>query len=208
MSRLAYVWQQSWLVLIAAFLSGLLMAGTNAALSGRIAQNKVVALNRLMQGLLPHADSFSRLDQAFELPGKKGRTELVYVYKAVDRQQGCVGWAFVATGQGFSDKIELIVAVDPQFRKLAGFRVLTCSETPGFGDKIRLPDFQSQFEGAPVGQLQLVRFGDPSRIDHEIISITGATVTSNAVVTLLNNTLEALRGQMIQRGLVSDGDKK
>jgi electron transport complex protein RnfG len=180
------------------------MAATDLGLAGRIEQNKQQRLKELMAGLLPQASSFTELESRFSLSDAKGRSQPVVVYRAADSQARCVGWAFVAQGQGFSDRIELIVAVDAGFTRLAGFRVLTCSETPGFGDKIRQPDFQRQFEGAPGGGLELVRFGDRSKVDQQIVAITGATVTSNAVVEILNKTLEGLRSQMMEKGLIGD----
>lgn len=207
MSRLVYIWQQSWLVIVAAFCSGLLMAATNAGLSARITSNKNAKMSKLMSGLLPQASAFERLEQPFELVTTKGRLEAVDLYKASDPSGALVGWVFVASGQGFSDKIELIVAVDKGFERLAGFRVLACSETPGFGDKIRESTFQRQFEGAPAGDLELVRFGDPGLIDRQIVAITGATVSSNAVVSILNMALDSLRMQMKQKGLLADGSQ-
>jgi len=205
MSRLVYIIQNSWLVMVAAFISGLLMAATNAGLSTRIEQNKAARLNELMTGLLPQARSFARLEPQFHLVSSKGKQEEIAVYKGLDEAGQCTGWVFLAAGQGFADKIELIVAVDKDFEHLAGFRVLTCSETPGFGDKIRQPEFQRQFEGAPAGGLELVRFGDRAKIDQQIVAITGATVSSNAVVSILNQTIEYLRSQMLEKGMIGDG---
>jgi electron transport complex protein RnfG len=118
-----------------------------------------------------------------------------------------VGWAFVCTGSGFADKIQLVAAVDAAFETLAGFRVLSSNETPGFGDKINItPDeggfFQPQFVGAPVGSLTLVKTGDPQEINDQIVAISGATVSSQAVVDTFNAYLVPLRETLASEGLL------
>ncbi|MHC4723846.1 MAG: FMN-binding protein [Planctomycetota bacterium] len=79
------------------------------------------------------------------------------------------------------------------------------NETPGFGDKIKLPEWRSQFSQAPAEELQLVKIGDTESIDSEIVAISGATVSSDAVIKLLNNCVAQVKNEMINKGLISDG---
>ena len=58
MSKIKHFIEQSWLLIVASFCFGLLIAITNAAWSPRIEQNKVTKINDLMGGLLPAAKSF------------------------------------------------------------------------------------------------------------------------------------------------------
>ena len=64
-----------------------------------------------------------------EIISAKGKKIKSTVYKAVSETNECVGWAFNAAGAGFADKIELVVAVEKDFRKLTGYAALagTCS---------------------------------------------------------------------------------
>jgi len=202
MSKIGYFWQQSWLLIVSAFLFGLLMAVTNAALLPRIEKNQADKLNALMTNLVPLAERFDPVEQGVEIELAGGKKDLVKVYKAVNATQECLGWGFKASGQGFADKIEVVVAVDKDFRTLAGFSVLACNETPGFGDRMKTSEFRNQFIGAPAGNLQLVKAGDLARIDDQIVAITGATVTSDGVVTLFNTYLGKIKEQMISKGLI------
>jgi electron transport complex protein RnfG len=97
------------------------------------------------------------------------------------------------------------VGVDGRFEKLAGFGVLSSNETPGFGDKITIPGgfFQKQFVGAPADKLTLVKAGRPEQIDAEIVAITGATVTSQAVVDILNTYVLVIRSALQEQGLLN-----
>jgi electron transport complex protein RnfG len=197
--------QQSWLLIVGSFLFGLLIAVTDAGLSPRIEQNKINKRNRLVGALLPEAKSFIVLDSPMEIESAKGRKEKVEVYKAMSEAGECVGWSFNAAGSGFTDKIELVVAVDAKFEKIAGFDVLSSNETPGFGDQIKYDYYRSQFKGAPAEQLKLVSIGEPKKIDSQIVGITGATVSSTAVVDILNTFLGGIKAQMKEKGLISDG---
>ncbi|MHC4157927.1 MAG: FMN-binding protein [Planctomycetota bacterium] len=202
MPKIKYFFQQSWLLIISSFCFGLLIAITNAAWSPRIEQNKVDKLNRLMGGLLPKGDSF-QLETELEIKSAKGKKVKSNIYKAVSDTGKCAGWAFNISGSGFADKIELVVAVDEDFQKFAGYAVLASNETPGFGDQIKLPYYYNQFAGAPAEELELVKTGNAEKIDSEIVAITGATVSSEAVVEIINNSITQIKDQM--QGLIGNG---
>jgi electron transport complex protein RnfG len=180
----------------------LLIAVTNAGLSPRIIQNKINKRNQLVKGLLPEAKNFVSLDSDITIQsigGKKTKTE---VFKAVTETGECVGWSFNADGPGFADKIELVVAVDANVETIAGFDVLSSNETPGFGDRIKYDYFRDQFKGAPAAALKLVSLGEPTEIDSQIVAISGATVSSEAVVEIVSNSVTQIKKQMQVKGIV------
>ena len=205
MSKIKHFIEQSWLLIAASFCFGLLIAVTDAALSPRIRENKETKLNRLTADLLPEAKRVVEVEEEIEVKLAGGKKEKVKVYKAMSEAGECVGWSFNASGQGFADKIELVVAVDKNFEKIAGFNVLVSNETPGFGDRIKSSYYRSQFVGAPAEKLQLVKTGDPKKIDSEIVSITGATVSSEAVIGIINTFLIRIKEQMQQKELIGNG---
>jgi RnfABCDGE-type electron transport complex G subunit len=200
MSKIRYFVQQSWLLIVSSFFFGLLIAATNYALSERIEANKTEKFNLLTGALLPGAKP--ELATQVEIDSIGGKKEKVNIYKAVTKTGGYIGWSFKAIGPGFQDKIELVVAVDKNFEKIAGFNVLASNETPGFGDHIKDDYYQDQFKSAPVDVLKLVKTGDPKKIDSEIVAITGATVSSEAVVKIINNFLLQIKKQMLEKGLI------
>ncbi len=204
MLKLKFFIQESWLLIVSSFCFGLLIAVTDAALSQRIEQNKIDKLNNLTKFLLPQAVTFQPIDAEFEVDVEKGKKQTTKVYKALSETGECVGWSFNAAGTGFADKIELVVAVDEGFQKLAGFEVLSSNETPGFGDRIKSSYYRNQFEGAPADRLKLLKTGNPANIDSDIVAITGATVSSQAVVDIINNFMTQIRDQMQQKGLIGN----
>jgi len=203
--RIKHFVEQSWLLLVSSFCFGLLIAVASAALSPQIEVNKATKLNELVRTLLPQARRFVALDTEIEIKLAGGKKERARVYKALSEAGDCVGWSFSAGGQGFADKIELVVAVDGTFEKIAGFNVLVCNETPGFGDQIKSSYYRDQFTGAPAERLSLLKAGDSKKIDSEIVAITGATVSSEAVVQIINTFLVQIRDQVKAKGLVGNG---
>ena len=205
MLKIKYFIEQSWLLIVSSFCFGLLIAVTDVALSEKIEENKATKLNRLTMELLREAKKFVEVEAEIEVKLAGGKKERAKVYKATTEAGECVGWSFKASGQGFADKIELVVAVDKGFEKIAGFNVLASNETPGFGDQIKASYYRDQFAGAQVEELKLIKAGDRKKIDSEIVSITGATVSSEAVIKIINTFLIQIRDQMKEKGLISDG---
>jgi electron transport complex protein RnfG len=206
--KIKYFIQQSWLLIVASFLFGLLIAVTNAALSPRIEQNKINKRNRLVGILLPEARNYVRVDEEIEIKSLQGKKEKIEVFRAVSEAGECVGWSFNAAGSGFADKIELVVAVDKDFEKLAGYDVLTSNETPGFGDQIKYDYYKDQFKGAPAERLELIQSGNPKDIDAEIVAISGATISSEAVVEIISNSITQIKEQIQKKGLIDNGNQQ
>ena len=107
-----------------------------------------------------------------------------------------VGVAMVGAAAGFQDVIRVIFGYDPDTGDVIGMRVLESKETPGLGDKIEKDSvFVAAFArvGAPlVG----VKAGRESGADTEVTMITGATISSRAVVDIINARLDEVRVQV------------
>jgi electron transport complex protein RnfG len=206
-AKIKYYFEQSWVLMMAALVFGALLAITEAAWRPRIEQNTINRFNRLAGLLLPEAVQFESAAAKPVWIEIDGKTVPVDVKRGLDASGRTVGWAFVCEGSGFADKIQLVVATDAAFETIAGFRVLSSNETPGFGDKINIPPdqggfFQPQFIGAPVGTLTLVKSGDPAEINDQIVAISGATVSSQAVVDIFNSYLVPIKQKLIAEGLL------
>jgi len=199
--------QQSWLLLASSFCFGLLIAMTNAALSDRIEQNKAAKLNDLTKALLPGAEVFRPVEADIQVELPNGAKEKARVFEVFSDAQRRLGWSFNAHGTGFAGPIELVIAVDKDFQKIMGFDVLASSETPGFGDQIKSDYYRKQYAGAPAEQLALAKTGDPGVADAQIVAITGATVSSEAVVDIVNTFLTQIKGQMQEKGLIGNANQ-
>jgi electron transport complex protein RnfG len=196
--------QQSWLLIVTSFFFGLLIAATDAALAPRIEMNKVSKFTNLAGDILGQGLRFVPLPEKLKVTGVDGRPQELTIYQAMAKDRPA-GWVFRATGFGFADKIELVVAVDPNFQTIRGYDVLSSNETPNFGDQIKGSYFRDQFKGAPAEPLKLVTTGNAKQIDSTIVAISGATISSTAVVQAFNNYLPQVKEQLQQRGLIGNG---
>ena len=108
------------------------------------------------------------------------------VYAGFDSEGNLIGYAVPAQGAGFQDTIKVVYGFDPVDKLIIGLAVLDpLLETPGLGDKIRSdPAFVSSFD-ALVIEPEIVGAAERNA-DNEVDLISGATITSAAVVKLLN----------------------
>ncbi|MFI4910443.1 MAG: FMN-binding protein [Sedimentisphaeraceae bacterium JB056] len=189
---------ESWLLIVASLVFGLLLAGVNYALKPKIEANANSKQTEALKELLLDAQTFEKIvDNA----SVENIASPVTVFKGVKNGMSA-GWVFTATGPGYADKIDLLIAVDSGFEKIVGYKVLFSNETVGFGDKIKNPYYKDQFAGAPVEKLELLKMGDETVIDNNIIAISGATISSNAVVEIFNTHLLNIKTQLKEKGLL------
>jgi electron transport complex protein RnfG len=111
------------------------------------------------------------------------------VYGGYTEQGNFVGYAIPGAGPGFQDTIALLYGYAPQEKLVRGMEVLESRETPGLGDKIyKDADFVGSFGALSIEpEIVAVKKGKKSRAN-EIDAITGATISSKAVVRIINET--------------------
>jgi electron transport complex protein RnfG len=204
LSNVKLFFRESWLLVACAFFFGLLLAVTDAAWAPKIAQNKADKTNAQLRTIFAAGEDFEKLPDKVDILSGKVKTGESTIYK-ISAQGRVIGWAFTAEGFGFADKIQLIVGVDAAFEKMTGFAVVSSYETPGFGDKIKGEYFRNQFVGAPATNVNLVKGGNSAAIDSDIVAITGATVSSTAVVNIINRHIGVIRDAMLSKGVISGG---
>jgi electron transport complex protein RnfG len=107
-----------------------------------------------------------------------------------------MGVALTAGEPGFMDIIGLIFGYDPGSERVLGMKVLESKETPGLGDKIEKDSvFVAGFNGVDA-PLVGVKPGAGSGADNEVDMITGATISAQAIVDIINNRLAAVGPQV------------
>jgi len=101
-------------------------------------------------------------------------------------------WLCQARGAGMWAEIVLLFAYDRTHRRIVGLRVLEQNETAGLGDRIAEEDFYSQFdelEAANGIEMKAIRIHG-----NQFDAVSGATISSRAVETLVNRALHQLAG--------------
>lgn len=121
---------------------------------------------------------------------KEGTKALLEV---VDKENKVLGYAFLAEGNGYQGTIKVLAGADPDLTKLKGFEVLESQETPGLGAEITGDKFKDQFNGLSIDhKIEYVKNEKPEE-PYQIEAITGATISSRAVVNLLNKRIAEVR---------------
>jgi electron transport complex protein RnfG len=125
-----------------------------------------------------------------QLPPGVDSLDLERVYLGYDDSGEPVGFAIAGAEPGFQDIIRLLFGYDPDTGRILGMKVLENKETPGLGDKIEKDSvFVGRFEGVLVPLLG-VKSGRVTGNEHEVVMITGATISSRTVIEIINNQIE------------------
>lgn len=118
--------------------------------------------------------------------------KLPRVFQGYDASGRQIGVAVTAAEPGFTEIVSLIFGFDPESGRLLGMKVLEQKDTPGLGDKIQKDSsFVNQFAGA-VAPLKGVKRRS-GNVPGEVDVIAGATISSRAVVRIINNAVARWR---------------
>ena len=166
----------AWLVLtVICIVAAVLLAATNLATKDVIAANAQREAMETLGKLLPDATAFETLESGISV-GKDGAGNVV-------------GYALASATQGFGGEVETTVAARPD-GVINGISVggSNFAETAGLGARAKEPEFQAQFAGksAPVA---LTKDGG------EIEALSGATITSRAVIKGVNQAMEGIAAE-------------
>jgi len=163
-------------------LSALILAFVNKITAPIIAENTIKSFNEAQTEVLPEAKNFTKTDFSdvkLELDG----VEVSSLNIGTDADNNCVGYVVSAVcSEGYGGDIEVMVGISPDLKILKA-KILAASETPGLGAKASEPKFIDQFNGKGSG-LSVAKGSASS--DNEIVAISGATITSNAVTKAVN----------------------
>lgn len=113
-----------------------------------------------------------------------GQNTVSEIAKAVDKDGKGLGYVFSVTNpDGYGGDITLSVGVKND-GTVNGYETLTISETAGLGMKADTDEFKGQFADKNVEAFQYTKNG--ASADNEIDALSGATITTNAVVNGVN----------------------
>lgn len=117
------------------------------------------------------------------------------LYETFDDTKNSTGYALIYQGSGFSAAIRLMIGVKPDLQTITALEILEQTETPGLGTKILEDEWRAQFKDLPADpKVDWVKGVEPSK-PNEIQAITGATISSRAVVDIINAGMSELRAE-------------
>lgn len=179
-----------------ALLSGGFLTTVGLLTEERIALNKQREIEEAIVRVVPGTVSSAKLYE------EKGLS----VYGVMDTGGDLLGYAIYASGMGFQDKITFMLGTNADLTRTNGLYIIEQKETPGLGAKITDRKFFLQFwENKDCSvPLSLHKPALPSPEDlgpSEINTITGATISSEAVLNITNSSLERVR-HLIKEGML------
>ncbi len=165
-----------FLAVVAALAGGALSA-VNSVTAPIIAENAIASERANLVLIFPNTDEFVIVEDFEDESGF-----VMGVYEAVD-----AGMAYKVEVMGYSNPILFMVGISND-AKIIGFQILDLSDTPGIGDRVTTNEFTDNVIGKTTTD--------------GIAVLSGATVTSGAVVTGINAAKAMFNAQ---KGIDDDG---
>jgi electron transport complex protein RnfG len=163
---------------VTTLVAGLLLGGTDALTRDRIAAQVKAERDRASRDALGLEAAGTLKEQPFK--DTQGQVDVVEGYEG----ETLVGYVYTTEGRGYGGEMQVLLAVDPE-GKVIKVTVLTQNETPGLGTKATQPAFLDQLKGRVLDPtLELKKLGG------EIDAVTGATISSRAVLAAARSALE------------------
>ena len=177
-----------------ALLAGLALSGVYSMTKDTIDDQHQKKAWAAYQAVVPQAVSFDAIPAAAENSGEVygtgfGRTYINEAVEGKDASGNTAGYAVSVTcAEGYDGNITLSVGIDPEGR-VNSIAFTELHETPGKGMLCEDPKFKDQFNGRAVSSFKLLKDGGSVNED-EIDGVSGATISSKAVVNAVNAALD------------------
>lgn len=186
---------------IAILLAALILFGASFALNGVAAKNAQAHHLQLMQTLLPGSESFT------VEPYSGDDANIRSVHKAEN------GFVIETVTHGYADEITMLIAVSNE-GKVVGLVVREAHETFGLGsnalnDHVFLSQFLNKSGSFAVGTADAFSGATGTAAETEdslsVDAISGATVTSKAIIRCVNSAVAYVTGADADSGATSWG---
>ena len=158
----------------------LALSSTNLLTAGKIEALAIETQNKAMEKLI-------EADEYHELPATTSFGDITY-YAAI-KGGDTVGCIFVTEANGYGGIVSVMTAVDMEGKIVAVEILEATDETPGLGQNVTKPDWYSQFGGLK-GDITVIKGGSANTENNEVNAVTGATISSKAVTTAVNQALD------------------
>ncbi len=187
-------WKLLAMMTTAGAVAGLLIVSSYQVTLPRIERHKGEVMREAVQEVLKAPKSFDTLylrngALVTSLPPGTNVKGIERIYLGHDASGKRIGFAVSATENGFQDPVTVMFGYDAAAHSLLAMRVISNRETPGLGDRIEKDSaFVNGFANA-VAPLTGVKAGAGKGRREEVAMITGATISSRAVIRIINNAI-------------------
>lgn len=166
------------ILLVITSVAGLILGGVNSMTADIIEERALEESMEAIEAFFPESDGAGLVDDADVLA-----YDLVDEVYEVRQGDNVIGYTIKTIPNGYDGPIELLTGINMD-GEVTGIEILSQTETPGLGDRITTDDFKDQF----IGQ------SSESEVGVDVLS--GATVSSNAVVNGVNAATDVFEGEL------------
>ncbi|MGV8147320.1 MAG: RnfABCDGE type electron transport complex subunit G [Alkaliphilus sp.] len=174
------------ILLLITSVAAVVLGVTNDATSVIIEQREQEEKAQALKVLIPNADEFIQIEESL----LADRQDIVEAYEGL-KDGVVVGYAVKVNPSGYGGDVNIIVGFTSE-GITTGIIIGTHTETPGLGSKIEDEVFVNQFTDRVTDNV-LVSVKRNIEQDNEIQAISGATVSSDAVINGVNAAISLLR---------------
>lgn len=180
-------------------LSGSLLSIVGTVTKERIRLNRIKEIERAVLLVVPAASTSQTLYEENNFA--------IHLAKKEDGE--AAGYGLQAAGSGFQDKITVIIGTNLDLTRITSLTIIDQKETPGLGAKITdKMAFLRYWENRDcTGALKLRKppVEDPAALrPEEVNAITGATISSQSVLNIVNTALARAK-QLLAEGKFTSG---
>ncbi|MBI9101939.1 MAG: FMN-binding protein [Spirochaetales bacterium] len=178
-------------VIFISAVSGLFLATEDlVSLNETLFQKKAV----LYSADIPLPEAGAEIEKLYQSRVEEIQTPEGLAFRIMDESGRDAGWAVFSSGPGLWGEITAVVGYNATGEEMTGVEFVKQNETPGLGARITEEWFKEQFRSKRPPFIMVPE--GTSRGQSEIDSITGATRTSNAVLRLMNSSIEKAKTAM------------
>lgn len=156
------------------FLSSSVLAIVNNATEAKIRQQKEKEESSAFNEIMPESLGFKARYQ----------DEKIIYFTSYDSSHKLNGFIVKAKARGYSADIETAAGLNLKL-EIVNIKILSHNETPGLGSRITEAEFLGKFQGKRADTL------------NEVQAITGATISSSAVIKSVREKIQELKEQLL-----------
>lgn len=166
------------ILLVITSLAALILGGVNSMTAGIIEERALEESLEAIEAFFPESDDAGVLDSSAIL-----EYDLIEEVYEVRQDGEVIGYTFKTAPNGYDGPIEVLTGISVD-GEITGIEILSQTETPGLGDRITTDDFKNQFAGLSADS------------DLEVDTLSGATVSSNAVINGVDAATNAFEEEL------------
>ncbi len=160
------------ILLVISVVSAGILSFANAKTKDKIEAIELEITKKALSDIFEDMDESVAMDEAEFKAIEEKYPEIVEVFEITEAGES-IGHSITLNTNGFKGPIELMVGFSKE-GELQGVRLLNHGETAGIGDKAAEPEFTNEFVGLDAAD------------EVEVETISGATITSTAVIKGVN----------------------